>query len=309
MNRQPPRLATWLLRHREALAGDLLERYNEGESDRWFWRQVLTAILVNNWPQIVFSIAGAPTLWFCGGRFLEIILSPPLVARTWYFALGGLQWTEPLVYDQVLRSAAAALMIQPILAVALLLGRAFRWASLVRTFLVSTPLIAATVFLWIITGIASSAFYVPLILCSLLISARIGCRPTFPDRTARALATVAVALFVLHAMSGPGARWGLDRLNESLFTRSYYVWEILMWVVPLQVLLIAAVCGWIVGRFNRSMVALLLVLCALSFTNATVSSYFLARFFAVVLGILLGATLAWKRATAPAPPAPTPLQT
>jgi hypothetical protein len=49
---QPPALASWLLRHlcsrkdREALTGDLYERFGEGQSERWFWRQVLIAILV-----------------------------------------------------------------------------------------------------------------------------------------------------------------------------------------------------------------------------------------------------------------------
>jgi hypothetical protein len=49
---QPPTLASWLLRHlcstkdHEALTGDLYERFGEGQSERWFWRQVLIAILV-----------------------------------------------------------------------------------------------------------------------------------------------------------------------------------------------------------------------------------------------------------------------
>jgi hypothetical protein len=48
---QPPRLASWLLRHlasspqRESLAGDLIERYHQGQSATWYWRQVLAAIL------------------------------------------------------------------------------------------------------------------------------------------------------------------------------------------------------------------------------------------------------------------------
>ncbi len=44
----PPPLATWLLRHlgkpNEALAGDLLEKYETKRSDAWYWRQVLFAI-------------------------------------------------------------------------------------------------------------------------------------------------------------------------------------------------------------------------------------------------------------------------
>jgi hypothetical protein len=49
---QPPALASWLLRRlcgtkdREALTGDLYERFGEGQSERWFWRQVVIAILV-----------------------------------------------------------------------------------------------------------------------------------------------------------------------------------------------------------------------------------------------------------------------
>ena len=48
---QPPRLASWLLHHfassprPESLAGDLIERYRQGHSAMWYWRQVLAAIL------------------------------------------------------------------------------------------------------------------------------------------------------------------------------------------------------------------------------------------------------------------------
>jgi signal peptidase I len=46
----PPRLAVWLLQHagsryrRESLAGDLIEQFQSGRSDAWFWRQVLQAV-------------------------------------------------------------------------------------------------------------------------------------------------------------------------------------------------------------------------------------------------------------------------
>jgi preprotein translocase subunit SecY len=47
---QPPTLATWLLkraaRGNEALVGDLLEEYRRGRSTAWYWRQVLTAVIV-----------------------------------------------------------------------------------------------------------------------------------------------------------------------------------------------------------------------------------------------------------------------
>jgi hypothetical protein len=49
---QPPRLASWLLQHLasspkpESLVGDLIEQYRNGRSATWYWRQVLTAIVV-----------------------------------------------------------------------------------------------------------------------------------------------------------------------------------------------------------------------------------------------------------------------
>ena len=49
---QPPRLANWLLRRfacvpkRESLAGDLDEQFARGRPAFWYWRQVLSAILI-----------------------------------------------------------------------------------------------------------------------------------------------------------------------------------------------------------------------------------------------------------------------
>src|SRR5579863_6192750 len=45
----PPLIALWILEHLtpperdEALAGDLLEEFQSGRSNGWFWRQALTA--------------------------------------------------------------------------------------------------------------------------------------------------------------------------------------------------------------------------------------------------------------------------
>jgi len=50
---QPPRTAGWLLRHfgsspnNEALIGDLDERYRQGRSNLWYWRQALLAIVTS----------------------------------------------------------------------------------------------------------------------------------------------------------------------------------------------------------------------------------------------------------------------
>jgi hypothetical protein len=50
---RPPRFATWLLEHfvsgprRQSLVGDLHEKYLQGYSTAWYWRQVVTTIVVS----------------------------------------------------------------------------------------------------------------------------------------------------------------------------------------------------------------------------------------------------------------------
>jgi hypothetical protein len=47
-------IATWLLRHlgsgpnRDAILGDISERYGQGQSRAWYWKQVLLAV-VSSW--------------------------------------------------------------------------------------------------------------------------------------------------------------------------------------------------------------------------------------------------------------------
>ncbi|HUN83395.1 MAG TPA: hypothetical protein VMU48_03410 [Terracidiphilus sp.] len=54
IRRNPPRVATWILEHfaladrNEALAGDLLEEFRAGRSNRWYWRQVVSAIAIGS---------------------------------------------------------------------------------------------------------------------------------------------------------------------------------------------------------------------------------------------------------------------
>jgi hypothetical protein len=49
---EPPRMAAWLLKQfaspyqRESLVADLLEMYRAGRSRGWYWRQVITALIL-----------------------------------------------------------------------------------------------------------------------------------------------------------------------------------------------------------------------------------------------------------------------
>jgi peptidoglycan/LPS O-acetylase OafA/YrhL len=54
---RPPVIATWLLDRFgaspqiETIAGDLLEQYQQGRSRLWYWREVITAILMGAWSE------------------------------------------------------------------------------------------------------------------------------------------------------------------------------------------------------------------------------------------------------------------
>jgi hypothetical protein len=71
---RPPSLATWLLEHLvrrediDALAGDLMEEFGRGRSARWYWYQVLVALLVSfleelrtGWIAILFAVVVSGT--------------------------------------------------------------------------------------------------------------------------------------------------------------------------------------------------------------------------------------------------------
>jgi hypothetical protein len=54
----PPSIAAWIL-HRlgpapetEAIAGDLIEQYQQGRSRLWYWREVIVAILTGTWSEV-----------------------------------------------------------------------------------------------------------------------------------------------------------------------------------------------------------------------------------------------------------------
>lgn len=80
---KPPRLAAWILqefgpeRNQEALAGDLIEAFQQGRSRIWYWRQVLAAI---RWRRHLYRllILGAGSWWMTSP---DMWRNAPLVSR------------------------------------------------------------------------------------------------------------------------------------------------------------------------------------------------------------------------------------
>jgi hypothetical protein len=82
-HKKPPVVATWLFDHlrsgeeNEALSGDLIEGFRSGRSASWYWRQILTAIVIRCFSEIrTHSLA----------LIFALIWSIPIRAW-WFFAL------------------------------------------------------------------------------------------------------------------------------------------------------------------------------------------------------------------------------
>ena len=100
MMRTPPKLATaflrWLGPDSPALAGDLLERYQSGQSRWWYWRQVLTAVvLARRYNCLDRRLAVGATgllVFLCGN-----LLAPPLRGWLLYHVMQPAAWNYSFV--------------------------------------------------------------------------------------------------------------------------------------------------------------------------------------------------------------------
>ena len=124
----PPRLATWLLSWcgpaNDPLLGDLLEEYRSGRSGRWYWRQVMIAMLMGRWtylPRLLISGCALVLGVLVAAMFIEpvtdvilralslegsVIYADPgaaagLAARITIAALAGLILATPVVFYQL----------------------------------------------------------------------------------------------------------------------------------------------------------------------------------------------------------------
>jgi hypothetical protein len=109
--------------NREALAGDLLEKFSEGRSNRWLWRQVIVALgtvgsrqLRLILPEIcVFAVAITVVCAFPWGLVL------PLEAMD---KPNGTEWIATMLSVDAL----TVLLVSPLFAALLISRNAFTWA-------------------------------------------------------------------------------------------------------------------------------------------------------------------------------------
>ena len=95
--RQPPRIATWMLKHFgsgpdiETLLGDLAEQYQRNGNAMWYWRQALKAIPVSSFKEIRAHKWIAARALLTGWVVWMIceIMSPHLIRSFYYFRLAG----------------------------------------------------------------------------------------------------------------------------------------------------------------------------------------------------------------------------
>lgn len=111
--KSPPFLPTWLLKrwgcsaNNEAVLGDLAERYQTVESDRWYWRQILTTIVVSVFQDLrsrkllaLRAFLGAALVGSCAELFLlrNIGSLYNLVPSDWWSSEAFFKCFETLVW-------------------------------------------------------------------------------------------------------------------------------------------------------------------------------------------------------------------
>ncbi|MBB5060664.1 hypothetical protein HDF16_005400 [Granulicella aggregans] len=149
----PPSFALWLLRHtasddwNEALTGDLIETFRDRQSRWWFWGQVLFASTLGaletirrRWYFFCYAITGAVTPY--------IFEYSNVLVRVWPFSShwSDLPWPLSQFVLEMGLPAIAASMSLLVLSVGLLIEGSFRWAYLLRTFIITLILISAVHF-------------------------------------------------------------------------------------------------------------------------------------------------------------------
>lgn len=192
----PPSSAVWLLRHtfpgyhNEALTGDLIEKFHEGQTRRWFWAQVFFASAVaalrairRRWSFFCYAVAGTIAQYIF--EYTNALGQVSTLLR-W----NELPWPLSHFVFELSVPAIAALSSLSVLAGGLLIARSFRWAYLLRTCIVTLVLItmlhfSTDVFPWLLRPVPGNpylkVFIIPrsiqvlLLASAYLVAAWLGC--------------------------------------------------------------------------------------------------------------------------------------
>ncbi len=152
--RQPPKLAVRMFfsfvpcHVREALLGDLLEKFQEVQSPTWFWREVVAAIVLSlsgllrpRLSAVIFAIVGTASeqLWFRSQWWKTFWES-----STFQSVYGRLvQWPFPLgvIYGFALQAAISTIHILLLLCLFWSFKRLWRWTNVRNSILLCFPLL------------------------------------------------------------------------------------------------------------------------------------------------------------------------
>ena len=145
----PPGRAIWFLQHmcpgdNEPLTGDLIEKFREGRTHGWFWRQVFIAFAVSvlvairrHWPCLCYAIAGTPIPGFLRAVDRVPVLSHALFQWSALSRRYGGQSFGGEIFVQF-----SVLYALPLFALALAINRQFRWPIVFRTGVINVVLLA-----------------------------------------------------------------------------------------------------------------------------------------------------------------------
>ena len=173
----PPRLATWLLQRwgsgpqRDSLVGDLIERYQQGRSPAWYWRQVLRALIVgmlyemgeHKWLAVRalavgwFAIALTDRArWDIVYVALKVPIGTPLEVAPWF----GLYFNLTLLGSACLSGWLVARIHRPYaISMAAVFATSFALYSVAGILTVTVAMIHASFPpLWIISNLPSELF-------------------------------------------------------------------------------------------------------------------------------------------------------
>ena len=200
---EPPSSALWLLHRflpterREALLGDLLEKFHQGRSSCWLWREVLIAVALSfgttlrmHRAEVAFTILGTTlhAMWWTS-RWWRMAWQSPMMQSLYAWGLG---WPFPLssAYDILFHSIVRLVLLLPLVAVFSSSQGGWRGARVLRAIGIGLALLTPGEVLVLLSrgSVYISMFESILFFLALLLSIWTSCtlRPSAPSQLAPA---------------------------------------------------------------------------------------------------------------------------